>query len=220
MGPPAFLFLDVAGTLVHKPGIAPAFQSVLRPAGTHATDAHLLATHKRMTEAVTFPMATTPAFYREFNAKVLQALGCDPTVARLDALERACAHLPWQAFEDVAALRSLPVPLGVISNWDQRLRAQLAAIVPLEFRTIVGSAELGVEKPDPRIYRHALAQLSVPPDQVAFIGDSPALDVAPALAVGMRAVLLDRFDVFADHPGERVRTLSEFAALLFPDTSA
>ena len=43
---------------------------------------------------------------------------------------------------------------------------------------------LGVEKPDPRIYRHALAQLSVPPDQVAFIGDSPALDVAPALAVG------------------------------------
>jgi FMN phosphatase YigB (HAD superfamily) len=180
MPPPAYIFVDVAGTLVHKPGIAPAFQGVLRSAGVEVDDAHLLATHKRWTEAVKFPMQTSAAFYREFNAEVLRALGAEPTPLRLDALGRACAGLPWEAFDDVAALQGLPLPLGVISNWDARLREQLTAIVPLQFSPIIGSAEAGVEKPDLQIYRRALAQVPVDPEHIAFIGDSPFLDVEPA----------------------------------------
>jgi FMN phosphatase YigB (HAD superfamily) len=58
----------------------------------------------------------------------------------------------------------------------------------------VFSGVAGVEKPDRRIYEMALeAAGGVAPEQALHIGDSMSKDYAPARAVGMHALLLDRF---------------------------
>jgi FMN phosphatase YigB (HAD superfamily) len=50
---------------------------------------------------------------------------------------------------------------------------------------------VGVEKPDPRIFRIALERAQVEPDDAVYVGDLYSVDVIGARAVGMDAVLLD-----------------------------
>jgi putative hydrolase of the HAD superfamily len=48
------------------------------------------------------------------------------------------------------------------------------------------SSELGARKPDPRIFREALARLDVAPERALFVGDTLATDIAGAAALGMK----------------------------------
>lgn len=52
------------------------------------------------------------------------------------------------------------------------------------------SEEIGVGKPDPRAFRIALAGLDARPGHTVMVGDSFTTDIAPAIALGMRAVLV------------------------------
>ena len=68
---------------------------------------------------------------------------------------------------------------------------------------------IGYRKPDPRFFRHALAQLSLAPEEVLFIGDSLKLDIEPALDLGIRAVLIDRDGLYPYYKGEKIGSIGE-----------
>lgn len=89
------------------------------------------------------------------------------------------------------------VRLAIISNSEGRLPA-LFEHVGLEgyFEVIVDSAHEGVCKPDPLIFRRALARMGVAPEQSCYAGDLPEVDVEGARSVGMHAVLVDPFDFY------------------------
>jgi putative hydrolase of the HAD superfamily len=55
------------------------------------------------------------------------------------------------------------------------------------------SFEVGCRKPDPRIYRHALATLGVGAAETIFVGDGGSDEHAGARALGMSTVLVTRF---------------------------
>ena len=55
---------------------------------------------------------------------------------------------------------------------------------------ILDSALIGVEKPDPAIFRAALTALGVAQDEALFVGDLYDVDVVGARAAGIEAVLL------------------------------
>lgn len=113
-------------------------------------------------------------------------------------------------------LRSRGHRLGLISNFEQWLEEMLVELeVGSHFEISVISGIEGVEKPDPAIYRSAIAQAGVAASECVHIGDSPANDVEPALQVGMKAVLLDRYDRYPDHSeSPRVAKLSEIPDLI------
>jgi FMN phosphatase YigB (HAD superfamily) len=129
-------------------------------------------------------------------------------------LYERCAGLEWAPFPDTTNLRGLGVPAGVISNWDTRLRQQLDRIEGVEFVRVLGSAELGIRKPDPALYRAALDGLDHAPAEVVYVGDSPRLDIEPALAAGMTPVLVDRDDLYGAYTGHRIAGLDELGPLL------
>ncbi|MEA2640180.1 MAG: putative hydrolase of the superfamily [Chloroflexota bacterium] len=123
--------------------------------------------------------------------------------------EAAQSPLPerlWQTFTRLESYRlfedSLPtlqavsgrgLILGVISNWEEWLERLIAGLGIAEFfDVVVISGVHGIEKPDPAIFQLALEKAGVRPEEAIHIGDSPRDDVEGALAVGMRAVLLDR----------------------------
>jgi epoxide hydrolase-like predicted phosphatase len=91
----------------------------------------------------------------------------------------------------VAYIRNLRTRyrLGVISNAmsDTRefieVRCGLAGV----FDHLTFSAELGIMKPDPRIFQHALAALGVQPAEAVFVDDFMH-NVEGARAVGMHAI--------------------------------
>jgi putative hydrolase of the HAD superfamily len=56
--------------------------------------------------------------------------------------------------------------------------------------TVVISEAVQVQKPDPRIFTHALAQIGCQASDTWFVGDHPVNDVLGAAAVGLRAIWL------------------------------
>ena len=89
----------------------------------------------------------------------------------------------WHPFADtIPLLRRLHahgVPVAVISNigWDPRpVLARYGVDADLD--ALVLSYEVGVEKPDPEIFRLACAALQVSPGEALMVGDNPTADGA------------------------------------------
>jgi REG-2-like HAD superfamily hydrolase len=84
--------------------------------------------------------------------------------------------------------------LGVISNWEEWLERLMVGLgIRDYFHCVVVSGLSGVEKPDAEIFQRALEAAGVRPEEALHVGDSLRDDVQGAEAVGIRAVLLDRF---------------------------
>jgi putative hydrolase of the HAD superfamily len=128
----------------------------------------------------------------------------------------------WVAYDDVSAcLKDLGGSrLGVITNGDSvQQRAKLAALGLTDaFDAVVASGDIGIAKPDPRIFRLAAERLQVAPERCAFIGDLYETDALAAAAVGMTGIWLDRgaapLPGTASSPVVRIASLSELPPLL------
>jgi HAD superfamily hydrolase (TIGR01549 family) len=107
--------------------------------------------------------------------------------------------------------------LGVLANQELWIRDAFARDgLDTFFDTWAISAEVGSEKPDPAIFRHALAAAGVPAARCVMIGDRLDNDIVPAKEHGMRAVWLLRGEAPDEpspeqlaHADAAVRTLTE-----------
>jgi putative hydrolase of the HAD superfamily len=129
----------------------------------------------------------------------------------------------WRFYDDVAAtlgaLRARGLKLGVVSNWDSRLRRIADGMGLTELVDfLVISAEAGVRKPDPGIFHLACEKAGVRPEEALHIGDLAEEDVVGAQRAGVRAVLIERSKRMVDPaaiPGVPiVKGLSELDALI------
>jgi putative hydrolase of the HAD superfamily len=83
--------------------------------------------------------------------------------------------------------------LGVISNFDHRLYRILDGLdLTRYFDSITISSEAGYAKPRREAFDAALNRAGVSARDAMHIGDSEHLDFAPAVALGMAAMLIDR----------------------------
>lgn len=118
------------------------------------------------------------------------------------------------AAECLDRLAGAGVRLGVVSNADGRIASALErAGIADRFEVIVDSAVVGVEKPDPAIFRHALEPLGLDPADTWYLGDTVTYDAAAAEAAGLTSWVVDHPGTgLLEHP-RRVRDLAEFADL-------
>jgi putative hydrolase of the HAD superfamily len=129
----------------------------------------------------------------------------------LDALLGAIRFRAYPEVPDVLArLRAGGARLAVVSNWDVSLHDVLerTGLRPLVDAVVI-SAELGVAKPDPAIFRAALDRLGAAPDGAVHVGDSLEHDVAGARAAGLEAVLVARNGAAAPDGVRTVASLTE-----------
>ncbi len=112
------------------------------------------------------------------------------------------------------------MPLGVVSNASGQIEAVLVREVcqvgpgdHVEMRCIVDSHVVGVAKPDPAIFDHALAHFAeFDRSRIAYVGDSVTMDIAASSAAGLHPILLDPYDDHADADFERIRSVADLAA--------
>jgi putative hydrolase of the HAD superfamily len=191
------LFFDVGGTLLRPwPSVGAIYASLANRHGMTATAENLQRAFRESWAALKRPGLTVSRkdWWREL---VFRTLGQENQACFEELFEIFARADAWQVFPDVEdtlrEARSRGLRVGIISNWDERLRPLLDEIgLALYFDSMTISCEIGVEKPDPRIFQAALHAAGVPVKQAVHVGDSDTADVRGAEAVGMTAVLLNR----------------------------
>ena len=141
-------------------------------------------------------------FWRSFVHKVFRKLGFEQehhaTVDKTaDLLINTFKNDPLMyeklpgALKMLDELRNRNFRLGVISNFDDTLKH---ALVKQElsdyFEFVVTCKDAMAEKPDGRIFRHALQVAGVDAGEAVHVGDDVERDFHAARRVGMRALLL------------------------------
>jgi FMN phosphatase YigB (HAD superfamily) len=100
------------------------------------------------------------------------------------------AFEPDQDVWSIARRLKLRLPLAMLTNNSTLVRLGLESRYPalLElFRPRLFSAEAGLLKPDPRLFRTLLDLLGQPPERVLYVDDEPACADAAA-ALGMQVI--------------------------------
>ena len=96
------------------------------------------------------------------------------------------------AEETLAALNERDYRLVILSNWDSRLRPLLHRLeLDRYFECFIISSEVGVEKPNPGIFRHAEETLGLKAGEILHVGDSEHHDADGCAAVGWPVLLVD-----------------------------
>jgi HAD superfamily hydrolase (TIGR01549 family) len=158
------------------------------------------------------------AYYAELAGRVFDRMGirASTTMAAEHAdalwaiLGPACFDVFPDALETLQALRARGVPLAVVSNWQSGLRHFCAEIGLADyFDYVLSSADLGVQKPDRRIFLEACARLGVPPERTLHVGDTYLDDYIGGEAAGLQVVLIDRPGDSDVRDARAVRSLSD-----------
>jgi putative hydrolase of the HAD superfamily len=230
------VLLDSFGTLVSMESPGPRLRAVLARLGVDVSErraaeafraeiGYYLEHHVEGRDAQTLDRLRDRC-----AASLREALG-EPAArlrlaqARAAMLESIRFHAQPDAEPALRELRARGLRLVVASNWDCSLsqvleQAGLAGLVD----GVVGSAEVGADKPAPAVFEAALAIAGCTAERALHVGDSPANDVDGAAAAGIRAVLLSRDGDRPDRreresssrarPVARIATLAELPALV------
>jgi len=97
------------------------------------------------------------------------------------------------ARKTLAELRSMKLQLAIVSNHHNHyaLTRHLRRLgIASNFSHVFSSTQMGVRKPDRRIFAKSLSLMRIPRREAIFVGDSPEYDVEGARRAGMRAILI------------------------------
>ena len=164
-------------------------------------------------------------FWDDYNHEYVRRVGVGAEELDVAAvvLERTRSAWLWRwpIASSVTALRQLHeagVPIGVVSNASGQIadvlrRFGVCQVGPGDHtpvRVIVDSHVVGVAKPSPAIFDHALHLFDgIAPSRIGYVGDSVTMDVAGARAAGLHPILIDPYDDHPDADFDRVRSLTE-----------
>jgi putative hydrolase of the HAD superfamily len=117
--------------------------------------------------------------------------------------------------ENLGRLREAGLTLVVVSNSDGSIERKLQEVgLRKHFHAVVDSHVVGVEKPDPEIFRHALAHSRGAPGRTLHVGDLYAIDVVGARRAGLHAALVDPHDDWPDVDCARFTDVSSLATAI------
>ncbi len=223
MPPLDTLFLDAGGVLVF-----PNWQRVSDALAGHgvtvSTDALIAAEPKAkfdMDESIRHHRGTDAQrawMYMELvleNAGVQGGEGIAEAVRELSAYH--AEHNLWEYVPDdvvpaLDRLSGLALKLVVVSNANGVLDRMFDRVgLTHYFHCICDSCVEGVEKPDPRFFRIAMARAGATAETTMHVGDLYHVDIVGARNTGLRQMLIDPYDLYRDYDADRVRTLDELA---------
>ena len=182
---------------------------------------------RRIREMIAGTDVTVEAFQEKRLEFIRQGISGDPAAIAFFGLTKT----PWHSEDErpypdaaptLAELKRRGFRLGVIANQNPGTAQRLKDWDLLQYFDVVApSAELGVAKPDPAIFRWALDQAGCSPSQAVMVGDRLDNDIAAAGRLGFHTVRLLRA-LGAYHepqsaeelPEHTIRALAELPELL------
>jgi HAD superfamily hydrolase (TIGR01662 family) len=221
------IFFDVDFTLIH-PG--PAFQG-------HGY-AESCARHGVAIDAARFDAAVATAsatlhaeggpyderVFIEYTLRIIEGMGGSGPGAEAAARDlfdawASCHHftLYEEVPEVLRALHADGYTIGLISNTQRSLKTfeEHFALDGL-FSVAISSSDHGFMKPHPSIFQEGLRRAGVAAGEAVMVGDSVPHDIAGALRLGMRGILVERSGLSKGAPPDVpvIQSLRELRSLL------
>jgi HAD superfamily hydrolase (TIGR01509 family) len=199
-------FVTSAAALVRAEGEAKIAVEIGEGLDLGWTDAEVLG--KRSWAVVVATILQKAGLARERVATVMQPIWSEHRTRNLWSV------VPTGLREGVARVRARGVRVAVVSNSEGMLDRVLADLgIADVFDCLIDSAVVGVEKPDPRIFRLTLERMEVDALRTVHLGDTYATDVVGARAAGVRVGLIDVHGHYAAHHPDvpRVRSVAQLA---------
>ena len=145
---------------------------------------------------------TAEQYWRAFVHRIFNSLGHDMDYKAVDKAADILIHdfdtdpTMWEILPHAESvlqnIRTNGTKLGVISNFDERLKDTLhKQRLARYFDFVVTCFDAMAEKPDARIFEHALGIAGVKAKDTVHVGDDPERDFRAARRVGMKAILLN-----------------------------
>jgi putative hydrolase of the HAD superfamily len=151
------------------------------------------------------PREEQMAVWAQYERIMLQEAGIEADerliLGLLGKMERA--EMKLVLFDDVipalTSLKGQGLTLGLISNADRDLSPLLndLGLLPL-LGVVVTSQDVGGTKPQPEIFLEAARRAGIAASEAVYVGDQYQIDVVGARGVGMKGILLDRDNYFAE----------------------
>jgi HAD superfamily hydrolase (TIGR01549 family) len=223
---PNVLFFDAGGTLLHldhRTIASLCFADDARPAERALLEAEHAAREevdRLFREGIASSDSSRVVLYFETMLERLGAKDDEIVPLRDRILDRHREANLWTRVLDgtdamLDTLRRDGYRLAVISNADGRVRELFRTAGLLDrFELVVDSHEIGIEKPDPRIFEYACSEMGTTPGRSLYIGDIYEIDVVGARAAGMPVVLVDPLDAHTDADVPRLRSVLELPAIV------
>lgn len=126
----------------------------------------------------------------------------------LDTMLELDPDIP-EVLEDLSRHYRLAMLSNDIGSWSRHLRSHFG--LDEYFEEAIISGDVGVRKPEERIYQLAADRLGLKPQECVFVDDRPG-NLEPAAALGMRTILYNRDG--HDYDGEQIHSLAELTELL------
>lgn len=141
-------------------------------------------------------------FVTRSRAMLAKALNIDQEeLSKLIDVTFSSMEIKDLVFDDVIPtldmLESIGIKMGVIGNtvfWESIYVRELLEKLDLKkyFKIQLYSDELGIFKPDRRIFLEFCKRFNVKPSEAIHVGDNIVEDIGGALSTGMKAILIDR----------------------------
>ena len=218
---------DCYGTLIDwENGMLAALRPLFSRDGHNVSDLQILELYGEIeAELESGPYLS----YREVLEQAARAIGrrLGVEVAAEESSAFAESLTRWEPFNDtLLALQLLAkrFRLGIISNVDDDLFAETRKkLAPVEFDFVVTAQQMQSYKPAQRNFEEAIRRSGLGKDEILHAGQSLYHDIAPANALGIRNVWVNRPSIRpgsgAAKPGTakpdyEVRTLAELSVLM------
>ncbi|MDJ0737873.1 MAG: HAD family hydrolase [Nostocaceae cyanobacterium] len=210
---PKVIFLDAVGTLFGVKGsVGEVYSQIAREFNVEANADTLNQTFFpsfRASPPPIFPNVEEEdipqhefTWWRDISFKTFEAAGVVQQFSDFSAFfSELYIHFgtaePWFVYPDVLeALKKwqkMGIELGIISNFDSRIYSVLQGLQLRDFfKSVTISTQVGVAKPDPKIFAIALLKHDCSPEAAWHIGDSIKEDYHAARTAGLRGIWINR----------------------------
>ena len=137
------------------------------------------------------PSSKTEAFLDALGSELL------PVIRKRNRMQRIWSIVLPGVPEALDRLQTAGIQLVAVSNADGTVDKGLTLLgLRRYFHAVIDSHQVGFEKPDPRIFYHALSVSGSDPESTLHVGDMYAVDIVGANAAGIYAVLLDPYGLW------------------------
>jgi HAD superfamily hydrolase (TIGR01549 family) len=229
------IFFDLDGTLRHSvPAGGDVFSDYVLSLGLHVNPEDRLratrwehfywASSVDLRDDLLAHSGETENFWIEYSRRRLVALGISPSMA-VELASQVSAHMgemykpesivPEDVRRVLPELKQAGYLMAVLSNRDKPFHDVLESHELTEhFHFSMAAGEVGVYKPDPEVFKHALDRGKVTAQETIYIGDNYFADIVGSLRAGLRPVLYDPLGIFPEANCTTMKSFDELESII------